>query len=205
MKLQLWSTVALLLVTLAVAGMADRRKVDTLKLPLDSIGPEIGEWKMTAQTTLPENVLRALVPTDYLDRSYRKASLSADLFIAFYALQRAGETMHSPKACLPGSGWEFSERGTATITVDGRQLSINKDRIQNAGTRMWILYWYQARNRVIADEFAGKLVLVKDALFEGRTSGSFVRIVLPDAPDAANEGITMAAQVIPLVSRCFRD
>jgi len=48
--------------------------------------------------------------------------------------------------------------------------------------RALVLYWYQSRDRVIASEYIGKVLLVRDALFSGRTSGSIVRIVVPDRP-----------------------
>ena len=62
-------------------------------------------------------VVRALDPTSYLSRTYRKGSNDADLFIAFYAQQRAGESMHSPKHCLPGSGWEIWKHDSAPVPI----------------------------------------------------------------------------------------
>jgi hypothetical protein len=49
----------------------------------------------------------------------------------------------------------------------------------------------------------GKILLAKDALFDGRTAGSLVRIILPDTPSAPAEATAFAAILIPQVQRCF--
>ena len=49
------------------------------------------------------DVLRA---DDTLNRIYRLRAASSYLFIAYFKTQRYGQSPHSPKNCLPGSGWE---------------------------------------------------------------------------------------------------
>ncbi len=69
--------------------------------------------------------------------------------------------------------------------------------------RATVIYWYQSRDRVIASEFLGKILLVHDALRTGQTAGAFVRIVLPDDPTAFNEGVSFAAATLREMQRCF--
>jgi len=42
-----------------------------------------------------------------------------------------------------------------------------------------VLYWYQARDRVIASEYRAKLYLVADAIRYNRTDTALVRVVVP--------------------------
>ena len=57
-----------------------------------------------------KDVLRA---DDYLTRQYaRRRTKPANLFVAYFQSQRAGQTPHSPKNCLPGSGWTWSVADT---------------------------------------------------------------------------------------------
>ena len=44
--------------------------------------------------------------------------------MAFFKTQRAGQAPHSPKNCLPGSGWSQVESGTKSIAVPGREAPI---------------------------------------------------------------------------------
>lgn len=196
-------TVVILTTTLAAAAFTGRRRPDFLSLPLETIPTTISGWIQVGSQSLTPSVLSKLLPTAYLSRTYQKGDQQAGLFIAFYAQQRAGENMHSPKNCLPGSGWEIWQQGSAYIPVNGQQVKVNKYRIQNSGQRMLIFYWYQSRHRIIASEYLGKLLLVRDALVNGYTAGSIVRLSLPDLPTSTEQGISFATALIPMVHRCF--
>ena len=111
--------------------------------------------------------------------------------------------MHSPKHCLPGGGWEIWQLGSSTVPVNGRDVPINKYSIERSGVRNLMMYWYQSKDRIVASEYLGKLMLVKDTLLTGNTSGSIVRITLPDTPGAEEQGQRFAVQLIPQVQRCF--
>jgi EpsI family protein len=193
----------LLSATIAVNHLTARRVPETLAMPLDQIDSQLLDWRVTNTQQLGASDLKALAPTAYLARTYQKGNNQLDLFIAFYAQQRAGESMHSPKHCLPGSGWEIWRLGRTLIPVDGRQVAINQYSIENAGARRLMMYWYQSKNEIIASEYIGKLLLARDALFTGRTGGSIVRIILPDTPEAATEGSAFAAIIAAKVQNCL--
>jgi EpsI family protein len=111
--------------------------------------------------------------------------------------------MHSPKHCLPGSGWEIWRQDSAWIPINGLQVKVNKDSIQNLGSRMLMFYWYQSKDRIVASEYAGKILLAKDTLMTGQTAASIVRVTLPDVPGADLKAISFVSEVIPQVQRCF--
>lgn len=197
------ATAALLLATLFASGLTSRRVSRSLDIPLDRIDRHILGWSASEDRQLPSYTLHALDATSYLSRSYRKDSRRLDVFIAFYAQQRAGESMHSPKHCLPGAGWEIWQEGSALAPVDGRKIEINQYRIENMGDREIMFYWYQSRDRIFASEYLGKLLLARDTLLSGQTAGSIVRIMLPDVPGASQDGLAFASRLIPEVWRCF--
>jgi len=66
-----------------------------------------------------------------------------------------------------------------------------------------MFYWYQSKGRIVASEYMGKLLLARDTILTGRTAGSIVRFSLPDVPGASEEGVAIAARLIPEVARCF--
>jgi EpsI family protein len=197
------ATAALLLGTTLLSGLTAHRIPEPLALPLDRIDPQIDGWMASGDHTLPASTLHALDATSYLVRTYQKGDSQLDLFIAFYAQQRAGESMHSPKHCLPGAGWEIWKHDSTLVPVHGTQVEINKYSIQNAGTRMLMFYWYQSKTRIVASEYMGKILLARDTLLSGQTAGSIVRIMLPDTPAANAEGVAFATRLIPEVERCF--
>ena len=198
------ATAGLLLGTMLLAHATARRISEPLAQPLERIDSQFLGWTAVGDRRLPPPTVQALDPTSYLVRTYQRGTQSLDLFIAFYAQQRAGESMHSPKHCLPGSGWEIWQHGSAMVPTNGKPVQINKYSIQNGGTRLLMFYWYQSKNRVVASEYVGKFLLARDTLLTGRTAGSIVRFSLPDVPGASEEGVAIAAKLIPEVARCFQ-
>ena len=199
-----FATAVLLTATLALSAWSERRISQPLSIPLDRIPAELGGWTESRNLTMDPGSLRSLDATSYLLRLYKNDTRQLELFVAFYAQQRAGESMHSPKHCLPGARMGDLEAGVGFRAPNGgHPVRINKYSIQNVGTRKVILYWYQSADRIIASEYMGKLLLAKDTLLTGRTAGSIVRIMLPDEEGAAERGTKFAEALIPEIQRCF--
>ena len=196
-------TFLLLTATLFAARLTSHRKAAVLVKPLDSIDRSISGLTGTDNPAPSDRVLAQLKPTSYLSRTYRKPGVEADLFIAFYTQQRAGESMHSPKHCLPGSGWEIWDYGSADIPVNGQTFRVNNYSISHEGERRLVLYWYQSKSRIVASEYMGKILLARDALLQNSTEGSIVRIIVADKPGALDAARAFASELIVQVQRCF--
>jgi EpsI family protein len=197
------ATAVLLGGTLAAARLTDQRRPELPARPLSNIPAAIDGWTGTDAAPLDERTLAVLRPTSYLNRTYLRGRERAQLFIAYYAEQRAGESMHSPKNCLPGSGWEIWNYGSVAVPAGGQAVKINRYSIQNNGTRLVVLYWYQSGQRIVASEYLGKVLLIEDALLKGSTAGSLVRITVSDEPESVEAGVRFASSIIPEVQRCL--
>lgn len=199
------AVVLLLVGTLTASKLTANRKSGSLARPLETIDTNIAGFTGVDGAPLTTGVLAQLKCDSYLSRTYHKDNLQADLFIAFYAQQRSGESMHSPKHCLPGAGWEIWDYGSAAIPVGDHSVSVNKYSISHDSQRDVVLYWYQSKPRIIASEYLGKILLARDALFQHSTAGSIVRIIVPDQPGAVDEARAFATALIPQVQHCFGD
>lgn len=196
-------TLMLLTSTALAAWLADQKRPETLERPLDTFPTRIGGWSAEANPSPSREVLQELLASAFLSRTYRREDKSINLFIAYYEQQRAGESMHSPKNCLPGSGWELWDHSLIDIPVNGSAVTVNKYLVEKAGSRAVVIYWYQSRRRIIAREITGKLLLIRDALVERRTGGSIVRLTIPEQPGAVEDGVSFASRIIPLVQFCL--
>jgi EpsI family protein len=58
---------------------------------------------------------------------------------------------------------------------------VNQYLVKKGLDQEFVLYWYQARGRVIASEYWGKVWLVADAITRNRTDVALVRISTPTA------------------------
>jgi EpsI family protein len=178
--------------------------VESLAAPLETIPQQLGDWSMASSQVLDGRTLSILTPSSYLSRTYRLNNRKLDMFVAYYSVQRAGENMHSPKNCLPGSGWEIWRQDTILVPVDGRMTRINKYSIQRLGHKSLVFYWYQSSKRVIASELLGKVLLVRDSLVDGRTAGAIARVTVPDTERDAEAAAAFSAQLIRELQRCFK-
>lgn len=198
-------TVILLSGALAVSGTNGLRKAPPLAHPFSTIADRIGNWIGTDDTPLPDRIVASLAPTSYITRTYRDGTQEMGLFVAFYANQRAGESMHSPKYCMPGGGWEMLDSGKTSVASNGRRINVNNYTLYRAGDRMRMLYWYQGPYRVVASEYKAKLYLLWDAARSGQTAGSIVRITTAEHPGALESAMEFAGRVMSEVERCFGD
>ena len=177
---RLWITVAVLLGAYVWLHTMSHGEPVIPHQHLRDLPYEMENWKGQEQQ-LPEQIVQVLGVSDYTNRIYfRPTEPPVQLYIGYYATQRTGETMHSPKNCLPGAGWDPISAGYATIPLTtARQITVNDYIIQKDLSRQMVLYWYQARGRVIASEYAGKFWTVADAISRNRTDGALVRLVTP--------------------------
>jgi EpsI family protein len=194
-------TLLLLSATLGASLWADRREPSPLATPLESISSQIAGWTSDGNITLRDRIAASLAATSYLSRTYRKGQSQLDMFTAFYAQQRAGDTMHSPKYCLPGGGWEFADMRTINLDLPGPKVTVNRAVIQRGGERQIMLYWYQSPTRIVASEYQNKFFLVWDGLVHGNQGGSIVRVMLSDGPGAEAEAVNFAVNLIPQMRR----
>lgn len=152
------------------------------RVSFESFPDSFSEWGLVSDSNLDERVASVLKPDDYMLRRYRNTKgRMAELFVAYYESQRPGSTMHSPKNCLPGSGWSSEHRGVVRVTDDpGHAPGLaNQYVIQKDGRKAAVVYWYESRGRVIASELGGKAYLLWDGLRTGRRDGALVRVVVP--------------------------
>ncbi|PIS37495.1 MAG: EpsI family protein, partial [Nitrospirae bacterium CG08_land_8_20_14_0_20_52_24] len=97
-------------------------------------------------------------------------------YVGYYKSQKTRAQIHSPLHCYPGSGWNPVLKEVVTIHLRDRDIYINRMIIQNGAEKQMVAYWYQAQEKVIADEFIQRLNLILTSFRKHRTDGSLVRI-----------------------------
>jgi EpsI family protein len=196
---RLWVTAGILLGATLLFHTVSHGEPIILHQPLHELPYTIANWT-GQERPLQDEVVQAVGVTDYTSRLYvRPADAPVDLYIGYYASQRTGDTIHSPKNCLPGSGWDPVESEYTTIPIPGRSnLVVNQYVIQKDHDKQLDFYWYQSRGRVIASEYAGKFWMMADAISRNRTDGSLVRLITPmnDGESAARSRLLGFTQTI---------
>jgi EpsI family protein len=185
----------------------DRQEILAPRQQLASFPSQFGPWKGT-DVSISAEVREVLGHGDFLSRIYRDNIDNAsyvDLFIAYFPSQRFGDTIHSPKNCLPGSGWVPLESGRVTLSVPEHEpFSANRSIIAKGNDHLLVLYWYLAHDRPVASEYWARYYLFADSVRLNRTDGSLIRLITPlqsgEAVDLAQQRlVSLAAQVLPVI------
>jgi EpsI family protein len=183
-----WRFLATALLLLAAALLMQARKgseVIPAHAPLASFPITLDDWT-GEDREMSQDVLDVLGRGDFLLRDYTSSARNATvgLFIAFFPSQRTGDTIHSPKNCLPGAGWAPVRADRIMIDVSGHApFPANRYLIAKGENRQLVLYWYWAHDRAVASEYAAKLYLVTDSIRMHRSDGSLIRLTTPLGPN----------------------
>ena len=154
--------------------------------PLTAV-PVMLEGHRATEVPISEAEARVAGVSEFVNRVYDADSASRFfVYVGYYPSQRQGQTIHSPKNCLPGAGWEPLESRRDTLPgADGTPIRVNRFVIANKEQRALVYYWYQGRGRTEANEYRVKLDLIRDAALRRRSEEALVRIVVPIRGEAA--------------------
>jgi EpsI family protein len=126
--------------------------------------------------------------------------------VGFYQSQSKGDLIHSPKNCMPGSGWNIVQSAAIPINLpkSGKTIKIAKLLLNKDGQKQVVYYWFQSRGRIICSEYMQKIWLVVDSVTKNRTDGSFVRLIAPVIKNETEAEILLtqfADEIFPVLNQ----
>jgi EpsI family protein len=204
--IQRWGRFAIAIVLLVGTGWflhaRERNEIIPPHLPLATYPPQLQAW---TGTTIPidKETTDVLGPGDFLLRQYEQKDgdePAVYLFVGYFPSQRTGDTMHSPKNCLPGAGWQPIENNRVMLQLaEGPPFPANQYVIEKGLERQLVVYWFQAQGRAVASEYEAKIELVLNAIRTNRTDGALIRFSTPmtqgEATSAAMARLKSLAEV----------
>jgi EpsI family protein len=192
-------TIVLLLQAAAFYGFSRSEKTPAHK-PLEQLSLDASKWTLVQDVDIDPETLEILKADDLLSRIYtsRSTGKMATLFVAYFRTQRTGKAPHSPKNCLPGSGWVQNQSGMIDIDVpgEGAPIRVNRYIVSHGDNQSVVLYWYQSHNRVIASEYQAKIFTVLDSIRYNRSDTALVRVVVPVEDGDAQGAVDTAASFV---------
>lgn len=191
---------------LLVSGVREQYDVMPVK-PMAAIPTTL--LGMNGQDLAIDSAERAVAGmSDYVRRSYRRDSTELfSTYVGYYNRQVQGKTIHSPKNCLPGAGWEILSASRIALPGSTTGGTTNRVLLRNHGAMALVYYWYQGRGREESSEYVVKWDLLKDAALYGRTEEALVRVVVPVRASTTAEterGVAEADSIATSVARELR-
>ena len=208
-RLRLVLTAALLAAGILTLDAVSRQERIPPRKPFDAFPATFGQWTAKNQPLEPR-IVQAVGVDDYLNRLYSApGELPVQLYVGYYQSQRTGDTIHSPKNCLPGGGWEPIRASRVQLELrPGSQVTVNEYVIKKGLDEDLVLYWFQSQGRVIASEYMEKMWMVVDSLQRNRTDGALVRIWTPiqgSEKEALARASAFARSIAPPLSEFVTD
>jgi exosortase D (VPLPA-CTERM-specific) len=174
--------VSVFLILLATASTLSIHNYDEITPDRDifqnyplKVGPWIGK-----KTELDERIKQSLGLTDYFTADYVNSRDSIGVYYGYTDSQLQHFVPHSPKACIPGGGWEISEAHIHNVDLSTDEpLKLTRLVISKGEFDMLVYYWFRQRGRDLESEFPMKFALLYDSITKHRTDGALVRYVIP--------------------------
>lgn len=196
----LYAALLLVCITVLTAALISHRpQVIPERIGFVTFPATIADWHGHPSLLEPE-AEKSLAMDDYVLSDYSKADgKTVNLYVAYYASQRTGESPHSPLVCIPGGGWMIAKLERTSF---GPDLPLNRAIIERNGSRQLVYYWYEERGRSIASEYWSKWYLLSDAITKNRSDGALVRVITPLSPgelerDADNRLLLFLHDLLP--------
>jgi EpsI family protein len=148
--------------------------------PLSGFPTRCNSWHMVSESRFSDAILEVLRPTDYISRNYVGANGTCiNLYVGYHDGSRQSGEIHSPRHCLPGSGWQVISSERLKIPTDKGELNLTRAVYQKGEIRELFLYWFQVQNKTLASEYALKLAELANSLLYQRRDAAFIRISIP--------------------------
>jgi len=199
--------IILLLLTAAITNYSYSRPEPELeRTALERFPKKFAEWDMINEQIIEDSSMAVLRVDDYIMRNYvNRKGERIGLYIGYFDTQREGKQVHSPRQCLPGSGWNILENREYVLNLGGEKESgrnINLYLMGKGTERQLYLWWYHGRGRIFANEYLNKVYLIWDSMTKRRTDGALVRINMPivsTIDQTLNTQLGFVADLFPLL------
>ncbi len=165
----------------------NRQQTMALREPLSTIRTQFAGFT-ASDATIDQDQQVVAGMDQYMFRVFERPSTqdAFSIYVGYYEQQMQGHTIHSPRNCLPGAGWDPIESSRRTLATPAGPLQVNRYLLANKNARVLVYYWYQGRGRTEASEYKVKWNLLRDAALRGRTEEALVRVVVPLTPTITN-------------------
>jgi len=179
----------------------------------DAFPQTLGAWECPERHEMEAKIEKRLGVSDYwlCDYMLPEDEEIVSVYLGYHERQvREGaksfaeSSIHPPRHCLPGSGWDIIHAEIAEIALPGvAPAEVNRLIIAKGDQRQLVYYWYQERGRVIASDYWKILYLFWDRATRTRSDGALVRFTVPIGQGGEQEADSafhsLANEMLPLI------
>ena len=129
-----------------------------------------------------DNLIPAIVdmlnPTKIFSATYTdQVGNKVHLFFDYFAQQNVRGGPHSPRNCLPGSGWTIRGTEKRVILLRGRPIIIGRFDLRMGESKKVMDFWYITRYGETANDYMFKIYAMISSLTFKPNDIAFIRII----------------------------
>lgn len=166
----------ILLLAGAYARDLDAKRAFSREVPdLQALPTAFGDWQ-SEDYPLSQSISDVLGADVTLQRRYwTPGGHEILLFVAYFRQQAVNSQIHSPKHCIPGTGWDIISMEKASVHPGGHAQPATRMRLSHDDRNYEMLYWFRTRGGTVTGEYALKWDLVVNSLRRRPTDAAFIR------------------------------
>jgi len=120
----------------------------------------------------------AIFQADYVNRD----GVTVNLFMDYFASEKGGGGPHSPRNCVPGSGWVIASDQPHPIQFGSRTIPAHRFVLARGDYKQVMDFWYVTKYGETANDYKFKLYAMLSSLTLSPTDVAFVRFVSDSDP-----------------------
>lgn len=132
---------------------------------------------------LDRATLEMLDPDQFFNATYTNSQgFAVQLFFDYFRSGGSSGGIHSPRNCLPGSGWAILGKQPRIITFNGRTIRGSRFYLRLGETGQVMDFWYVTRRGETSNDYIFKLYTMLSSLAMQPNDVAFIRFVASDSP-----------------------
>ena len=137
---------------------------------------EIDGW-IGEKEDIPDYVFTQLNPVDIFSADYfNRNGIQVNLFVDYFESNNVGGP-HSPRNCLPGSGWVILESTDRNIKFGNRTISASRMNLRLGDVSKIMDFWYLTKYGETSNDYMFKFYAMLSSLTFNPTDVAFIRII----------------------------
>lgn len=165
--------------------------------PFESFPMQVGEWSGEKEEIAPE-VIALLNPQEIISATYTNPDgQQVHLLFDFFSADGAFGGPHSPRNCLPGSGWTIEEVVEVPLKTESRNIPAGRFQLRYDDSRMVMDFWYITHYGETSNDYVFKLYELLSALTFKSRDVAFVRFVTDNNPKSLSALEDFKQTVLP--------
>lgn len=169
---------SILIVAFGLAAvMQYYRPSSSIAVNFDNFPLEKGDW-IGQRELVPDYAIDMLNPHDIFSAVYTNSQgITIHLMFDFFSGESTYGGPHSPRNCLPGSGWIIENTHQNDINVENRSIPADRFELRFENSRKVMEFWYVTSFGETANDYEFKFYTMLSSLLLQPADVAFVRFV----------------------------